>query len=288
MMKSVLSSSLGPHIQPPSIIDLPIAELRKKYRGELKGVELDQDRVAVDPFLEKIGQKVNEFFRNLPNTVSKEQIRQAKLHWDGMVADQISQDVHYLLILQPKGTRVEWEEARTDEKGNPVEIRRLDGESFLSSGFALACMLFSPPQLGASRFRYLGRQSEKPYSHLIAFAQRPETSIPGRFRTKAASVETLTQGIAWIDPESYQIIRIRSDLLEPLPGTGLTQLTSEISYAVHRFQSSPLSFRLPSEVVVTIKYRGKLYRNTHRYSHYQLFSVQTYEKREPVAPPGAF
>jgi hypothetical protein len=37
---------------------------------------------------------------------------------------------------------------------------------------------------------------------------------------------------------------------------------------------------------VTIMYGSKLYRNRHRYSNYQLFTVETFEKHEkPVARP---
>ena len=92
----------------------------------------------------------------------------------------------------------------------------------------------------------------------------------------------LSQGIVWAETESHQIIRIRTDLLEALPLVGLTEHTTRISYAEHQFGSSTDSFWLPLEAVVTLKHRGRFFRNIHRYSDYKLFTVQTFEKREPI------
>jgi thiol:disulfide interchange protein len=41
-------------------------------------------------------------------------------------------------------------------------------------------------------------------------------------------------------------------------------------------------FWLPREVKVTIGWKGRTFRNLHRYSNYRLFSVETYEKRSPI------
>ncbi len=112
----------------------------------------------------------------------------------------------------------------------------------------------------------------------------PGVAVPGIFRLNEFSTEFLSQGIAWIDPASHQVIRMRTDLLKPLPHVGLTILTTEISYARHRFSSSTKTFWLPGEVVVSFRFGGRDFRNTHRYSDYRLFSVESYEEREPVRP----
>ncbi len=177
---------------------------------------------------------------------------------------------------------MDWEEARTDEKGKPAGLSKLPNLSFLTSGFAMDCIMLSTRQQSASLFRYLGKQASKPYAHLIAFAQKPGTGIPGLFRAGEIETHFLSQGIAWIDPANLQVMRIKTDLLEPLPQLGLTHMTTEISYGDYRFGSTPRTFWLPREVVVTFRYGGRDFRNTHRYSDYRLFSVESYEKTEPV------
>ncbi len=276
----------GEYAPPTSIVDLPIADLLQQYPQELADVEFDKSRAELASLLEKAGKKVTEFLANMPNTVSKEQIRQERLRPDGKVETNVEQEVSYLLLLRPPDGGALWEEARTNEKGKPVKLKRLGGESFLTSGYAMECVLLAPNVQVSSRFRYIGRQSSEPYAHVIAFAQRTEVGVfPGEFRMDGVSVPLFGQGLAWVDPRSYQIIRMRTDLLEPQPQVHLARSTTEISYQEYRFGAGTQSFWLPREVVVTIGYRGRVYRNTHRYSDYKLFSVESYEKREPISAP---
>ena len=272
-------------VPPASVVDLPIADLLQKYPEELQGVDLNGGGIELERLLNEISQGVDEFLRTLPNTVSKEHIRQEMLGSDGKVQDRVDQDVSYLLLLSFEDNRLDWEEARTDSKGKTVAIRRLEGTSMLTSGYAMECILFSPRLLAGSRFRYLGRQVSEPHAYLIAFAQKPGQSAPGIFRMSGVQANLLSQGLAWVDPVNHQIIRMRSDMLEPLPQLGLVGHTTQITYAEHHFSSSPASFWLPEQVVVTIQFGSRTYRNTHRYSDYKLFSVESYEKREPIRPP---
>jgi len=241
----------------------------------------------LDFLLAKVGERVKEFLENLPNTVSKKQIRQERLGSEGKVAAHVEQNVQHLLLLRLAEDGAHWEEDRTDEKGKPVKLRRLGGLSLLTSGYAIECILFSPLFQQTSRFRYLGKQTSEPYAHLIAFAQRPEIRVlPTEFRTKGVSAMLLGQGLAWVDSKTYQILRMRTDLLEPQPQIGFTEYTTEISYDEHRFGTRSMSFWLPREVRITIDFEGRNYRNTHRYSDYKLFSVESFEKREPPSNSG--
>jgi thiol-disulfide isomerase/thioredoxin len=286
LSQSILLPGMGTYTPPTPIVDLSTGELLKKYPEELLGVEFDPNQDELGFLLEKIGKNVSAFFGNLPNTLSKERIRQERLRADGRISSHVEQDVEYLLFLQKGGTVMKWREERTDNKGKLVRLKRLPVESFLTSGFALYCVLFFPDYQRASRFRYLGRQSSEPYAHLISFAQRPEIGlIAGEFQMQGVSVTIWSQGLVWVDPKTYQITRMRIDLLEPKPEAGLTRQTTKISYGEYQFSAQGISLWLPREVAVTIEYGAKVYRNTHRYSDYRLFTVESYEKHEPISRP---
>jgi hypothetical protein len=45
------------------------------------------------------------------------------------------------------------------------------------------------------------------------------------------------------------------------------------------------SFWLPREVVVTSTYRNEVFRNRHRYTKYQLFTVESWDKVKVPLPP---
>jgi hypothetical protein len=272
--------------RPTSVVDLPNGELLAKYPGELLGVEFDAGQDELDFLLKKVGENVKTFFGTIPNTASKEHIRQELLRENGRTANHVEQDVEYLLILRMSEAELKWNEERTDSKGKTVKLKRLPGKSFLTSGFALECVLFYPGYQKTIRYRYLGRQSSPPYAHLIAFAQVPERGgVPGQFNTDHFSVTVWGQGLAWVDPKSYQIVRMKIDLLQPRPEAGLSRQTTEITYAEYRFSTMGSSFWLPREVFVTIGFRNEIFRNTHRYSGYKLFTVESFEKHEPASRP---
>jgi hypothetical protein len=99
---------------------------------------------------------------------------------------------------------------------------------------------------------------------------------------EGTTVHMLVQGIAWIDEETSQILRLRSDLLVPLYSIGLNQLTTEVNFSEIRLQdATPLW--LPREVSVhifmsqysyqNVDYYEQLYRNEHRYTDYRRFRV---------------
>jgi hypothetical protein len=105
------------------------------------------------------------------------------------------------------------------------------------------------------------------------------------------SVVVLVQGIAWIDAENYRIVRLRTDLLKPQPRIRLQRQTTEITYAPVEFKQMAAAMWLPSEVAVTLQWRGKTYRNFHKYSDFKAFKTETKEKirttgQPPTAPPG--
>jgi thiol-disulfide isomerase/thioredoxin len=287
-MEIIAGPTPTPPLPPPPtpIVDLPVAELLHKYPGELLDIDFDAEQNELGSLLQKAGKKVEEFFNNLPNTVSKEHIRRERLRAGGGVGDHVDQDIEYLLILKITPTGLQWKEDRTDNKGKPVRLKRIAGGSFLTSGFALECVVFYPAYQGTLRFRYVGRQSSPPYAHLIAFAQVPERGgVPGVFQMKTNSVRIWGQGLAWVDPKTYQIIRMRTDLLEPQLEAGLTRLTTEMSYAEVQFSAKGASLLLPREVTVTIDFENRFYRNIHRYSDYRLFTVESFEKHEPIVRP---
>ena len=89
------------------------------------------------------------------------------------------------------------------------------------------------------------------------------------------------QGLAWVDPDTFQILRLRTDLLVPRTDIGLARQTSEIWFSEVRFQSVPRVFWLPREVVVNNESLSQHSRNRYRYSDYQVFSISVEEKFHP-------
>jgi hypothetical protein len=265
-----------------SVIDLTREELLRTYVDELQDIEFEENPKELEPILQKVGENVAAFFRDFPNTVSKEQVRRERLRIDGRVLDSITQNYNYSAYLDKRGN---WEEGRTDNGGHDIPPELMSGLSFLTSGFASISLHFHPKHQFGCHFRYLGRQRSEPYARVIAFAQKPGiTDIVCTFATelRPAGAQLLYQGFAWVDPRSYQIERMRVSLLAPRNDVFLAAANSDVRFSEVRFQSVTAAFWLPREVVVTLRFYGQLFRNRHRYSDYQVATVGVEEK---FAPP---
>jgi hypothetical protein len=95
-------------------------------------------------------------------------------------------------------------EYRMDDKGNclgPIGL--------VTSGHALSCISFSTIAQSQSRFRYLGEEMiDSREAYVLGFAQKPgeATFLTTMTGTGGADVDMPTQGILWVDKNSFQLI----------------------------------------------------------------------------------
>jgi tetratricopeptide (TPR) repeat protein len=250
---------------------------------ELEGIELAKDQQELPSILQNIGEQAEAFFRDFHDTISREEIRQEILHRDGKVSSTLKRSFQYLLTTWPDNSRPALDEYRTEgrEASPSQDVREQD--FMLTRGFASAPEHFLPAYQAESTFAYLGRQRMDGHeTHVVAFAQRPEVArLLVTFRTGEAGAQALTQGVAWADRDTYQIIRMRTDLLYPIALARLDRVTTDIHYSEVRFQDAALNLWLPRDVVVTVDWNGKLLRNRHSYSDFHLFRVESTIKPAP-------
>ncbi len=260
-----------------SLVKKTPAELSQSL-PEVQGLEPANSQEELSSILEQAGERVEAFFRDFHNTNSREEVRQELLHRGGKVKESLHYTYRYLLVSWPDSSRPSLEEYRTDRRGGPS----LPGQShegfMLTKGFASVSNVFLPAYQPDSTFVYLGRQHMEGHeTDVVVFAQRPEAArLLGSFTaSNRTSVEVLSQGVAWIDRNTHQIIRMRTDLLSPRAEARLDRETTEIHYAEVRFQEVPVTLWLPRDVAVTVECNGKLLRNQHSYSDFHLYNVHS-------------
>jgi hypothetical protein len=146
-----------------------------------------------------------------------------------------------------------------------------------SEGYASMWVRFYPSNRFESDFRYLGKQKMGGRKTVVvAFAQKPASvRMPGRILLMEKSLPVYYQGVAWIDASDFRILRLRSDLLEPIYDISLTQLTAEVEFANTQAAGFPFPLWLPQEVEVMAQLGGKTFYEKHRYSNYRSFQVHT-------------
>jgi hypothetical protein len=256
----------------------------RRMAPELQGLEAAQDQKPLEPILKAVGKNVGEFVRDFPNTVSLERIHQEKLGRNEKVQESLGSQTQYLCLSSDGAWGPGFEEYRTNRGGTQGGAHGLGKGFMLTSGFTSVSLLFHPAYLSETSFRYLGRQKIfERVTQVIAFAQQPaKARLRGTFKMAGVSRTTLAQGLAWVDPETFQILRLRTDLLAPVPEVGLERETTEIEYGEVYFSRLREAFWLPRQVTVTVAWNGKRLRNQHQYSDFKLFNVEvTQQIRKP-------
>jgi hypothetical protein len=157
----------------------------------------------------------------------------------------------------------------------------------VSSGYLGFSLIFHPKYQSELRFRYLGQLTGGSRSHIIAFAQKPEMrelTIAYTDTTSGTVVQLPVQGIAWIDPNTYQIGRMKISLQPALNQSSLTEQTTDIQFGEAHFKAVEKHLWLPREVVVITVAANYVFRNYHRYSDFKLFAVDSDYKIDKPKP----
>jgi hypothetical protein len=245
------------------------------------------DQAPMEGILAAVGKNVAALVSDLPNICSVEKVQQESLNRKGKAGSVQEHKYRYLALApdHPWGPSVN--EYRADSTGTETPQLGLSDNSMLTSGFISAPLVFHPAYQSGSSFRLLGRQKVKGRNtFVIAYAQEPAKSrLSGNFQRGMDMNTTYSQGLAWIDSENYQIIRLTSDLLRPLPLVRLEKITTEIDFSEVQFKQPGQKFWLPDAVTVTLDWNGRVYRNHHVYSDFLVSNVDSTQKIEK--PKGA-
>jgi hypothetical protein len=266
------SKSQGP---PKTFVDMTPAELAKQV-PELKHLESAESQDMLPLILERVGATVVDFFDNFSNTTCTENIISAADTSIRSPEGPYNAKFNYVALVKPGADKTRLQEFRTDSRGEPIQPQG----AIVTAGFVALLAHFHPTYQRDSRFRYLGREVAKGQStYVVAFAQRPGVA------RKASRIEfglrtefVLVQGVAWIDPVSFRILRLRTDLEQPELHVGVQSETTEVEYSEVTFKEGGKTLWLPREVAVRVQRTRLSYHNWHRYSDYRLFVVQTEER----------
>ncbi len=108
----------------------------------------------------------------------------------------------------------------------------------------------------------------------VRFQQRPDRPIRIRgYRVGGHWYPVKLKGCAWIAADSFQLLHLESDLLEPVPEIHLLSEHLAIEYRPVRFQKQKLELWLPQSANLYVDLVSLRYYRRHSFSDFQLFSV---------------
>lgn len=259
-----------------TVVELSEKQLHRTF-PELAGLKPANTPTDLSMILRRVAANEDAFLRNVPDLTAREDVVvQQQPDADGGGVNRtvpvFSGKYTYLVLAHHENDGVHLMEYRTDLKGNEIKPG-LNSAPASAQGFALIALLLDPFHQTLATFRYLGRQVVDHHEmYVVAFAQRPDAApFTGKINIGGKITSTAYQGIAWIDPVKFQILKMRTDLLEPLPDVGLLAQTTEVHFVQVHLPPVRTPLWLPRSVVVSSLENGQLVRNRHSYFNYRRF-----------------
>jgi len=93
------------------------------------------------------------------------------------------------------------------------------------------------------------------------------------------------KGRAWIAADTYEVLRLETDLLEPQKKVRLQREHMAIAYGPVDFRKGTVRLWLPQLTDLYIDYGGHRYQRRHKFSDFELFWVESAEVVKGPKPP---
>lgn len=123
---------------------------------------------------------------------------------------------------------------------------------------------------------------------ILYFEQRPDKVPRLRRYVDVHRREWLLKmkGRVWVDTETFNVVHIETDLMEPVPQIELYRDHLEIDYAPVHFSKQNEDLWLQRRAEAFVDFRRRRFRRVHEFSNFLLFSVDVGTKDTlPEAPP---
>lgn len=227
--------------------------------------------------LARTSSQVVGFLDQFSDVKCTEHVEQEKLDKNGKVDLREESTYDYLVILTNTGgelgldeSRLAVKEARRDKKNTPMLV---------SNGFATLFLVFHPYYVDSFHFALAGDAvvDERPLIK-VSFEHMPGTRSPAALALRGKEYPLELSGVAWIDPETGAITRIEATIGNSLQDVGLKSLQSEVEFAPAPFHDMKVPYWFPAMATVEVETPRQHWRNTHRFTDYKRFSVNTEEQ----------
>ncbi|HKW62204.1 MAG TPA: tetratricopeptide repeat protein [Candidatus Acidoferrum sp.] len=239
---------------------------------------------SLDDVLEKAGKRVEEFIANVDRFAATEYLKHESINKWGLAAFPETRRFDYLVSIRE--FRPGYFDVLEYRSSKYSLVDFPDGVE--TRGLPSMFLIFHPSDSGnyAMSCEGLGQWNETP-AWQVHFRQRPDkpNTIRGyQIGGNGPSYPVALRGRAWIAADSYQIIRMETDLVATLPEIRLFTDHTMVEYGPVRFKSRSVEMWLPQSAEMYSDWRGKRMHRRHSFSNYILFSV---DEKESISEPKA-
>jgi hypothetical protein len=223
--------------------------------------------------LKGVGQRMTQFVSNMEKFTATERVEHSHVDSKGVrrpvdmrsfaYVVAISQNPHELFVLD------EFRDGTADPGKFPARIA--------TNGLPAIALIFHPLLAGDFKFECEGLGHWKGKSAWqVHFLQRPDK--PSRIRAYVIDGRIYhipLKGRVWIDPGTFQIVHLDSELVAPNKKIQLTHERCSIDYALVEFHSEKQEIWLPQTAELWVERNGHRFYRRHSFSDFKVFSVDT-------------
>jgi tetratricopeptide (TPR) repeat protein len=245
---------------------------------------------ALDDVLQKAGERIQEFATNVDRFTATEILKQESINKWGSASSPQTRKFDYMVSVEdlPPG------HLHVEEFRNSHSLQPDFPDGVATKGLPALVLIFHPYNAGAFDMTCEGlTRKNGTLGWQVHFRQRSDK--PNLIRAYRSGVNGKTyalalKGRAWIAADTYQILRLETDLIAPLPQIRLATDHTVIEYGPVHFLDGKLDMWLPQSAEVYYDWRGRRSHRRHSFSNYLLFAVEdnqriTVPKIENELPP---
>jgi tetratricopeptide (TPR) repeat protein len=228
--------------------------------------------------IQESGKRVQELVEDVSRFAAVEDLFHQALDSYGIPIRTETRKYNYVAaITEPKPGILavdEYREDRLDLNGYPDRIA--------STGLAVMALIFHPDMRENFEMNCEGLGDWKGQATwLVHFRQRDDKpNNMHSYRVGEQFHAVSLKGRAWIAADKFQIVRIETEMIKPMPEIQLLSEHHVVEYGPVPFPRKDTTLWLPKSAEIYFDFRKHRYYRRHSFDHYMLYSVDTQEKRK--------
>ena len=234
---------------------------------------------SLDGVLEKAGERLVELMHDVNRFTATEWVSDQTINkWGVASSSPEKRKFSYVVSIEEIRPGM----LSVDEYRNAGGASTQMPDGVITSGLPALVLIFHPFYAGNYDMTCegLGKWDGNPVWQ-VHFRQRADKPIANRgFRVGMFGplYPAALRGRAWISADNYQIVRLETDLVAPMPQVKMVAEHTVIEYGAVKFQKESINLWLPHSAEVYFDWQGQRVHRRHSFDNYMLFSVDEQEK----------
>jgi tetratricopeptide (TPR) repeat protein len=239
----------------------------------------------LDEVIQKAGSQLEAFVHDVDRFTATETLTHESINKYGIASSPEKRKFDYLVSIEE--VRKGYLSVTEYRNGGGAQAEFPDG--IVTNGLPATVLVFHPYYSANYEMRCEGlARANGTLAWQVHFRQMP--GKPNAIRSYQSgmhgpSYSVGLKGRAWISADNYQVIRMETDIVAPLPQIRLLAEHTAIGYGPVQFEKDGVNLWLPQTAEIYFAWMGHQVHRRHSFSNYLLFGID--EKQRIAAPKEA-